>query len=178
MRLTSWTFDRTIDRRAFGKRGELMNSCKSFRLLLCALVLLACSGAALAHIKIYPAESISGAREKYVMRVPNEKQTATVRIEGEFPANLKIYSFEAKPGWKIEMKKDAAGNVVGATWTGTLAPFEFAEFGMLAINPKDAAPLVWKFVQFYADGKTESFTGPFGSSLPAPTVTLKAADSR
>jgi uncharacterized protein YcnI len=51
-------------------------------LLLCGVVL--------AHIRIYPAESVLGAREKYTMRVPNEKQVATVRIEGEFPKDLQV----------------------------------------------------------------------------------------
>src|SRR5262249_41871304 len=131
---------------------------------------------ALAHIKVFPTESIRGVREKYVMRVPNEKQVATVRIDGQFPAGLKIYSFEAKQGWKIDMKKDSYGDIVVATWTDSLAPYEFAEFGMLAINPKEGERLVWKFIQYYADGKTEEFVGAADARLPAPTVTLKAAE--
>ncbi len=76
-------------------------------------------GIALAHIRIYPTESILGAREKYTMRVPNEKQVATIRIEGEFPKELKIYDFEFKPGWKVNISKDAEGNIVGASTTQT-----------------------------------------------------------
>jgi len=56
------------------------------------------------------------------MRVPNEKQVATVRIEGEFPPAIKIYAFEFKPGWKVDLRKNADGQIVGATWTGTIAP--------------------------------------------------------
>lgn len=41
--------------------------------------------ASVAHIRIYPTESAPGAREKYTMRVPNEKQINTIRVEGEFP---------------------------------------------------------------------------------------------
>lgn len=136
--------------------------------------LFACS-IALAHIRIYPAESVLGAREKYTMRVPNEKQVATIRIEGEFPKELKVYDFEFKPGWKIDIKKDAAGNIVGATWLGTIQPNEFVEFGMLGINPKQGDTLTWKFVQYYADGKKEEFTGPVGTFYPSPTVKLKSA---
>lgn len=133
--------------------------------------------AAAAHIRIFPTESTLGAREKYTMRVPNEKQVATIRIEGEFPSELKIYDFEFKPGWKVEIKRNAAGDIVGATWTGTIAPYEFVEFGMLGINPKQGDKLSWKFVQYYADGKKEEFTGPAGTFYPAPTVTLKAASA-
>lgn len=132
-------------------------------------------GIALAHIRIYPTESILGAREKYTMRVPNEKQVATIRIEGEFPKELKIYDFEFKPGWKVNISKDAEGNIVGATWIGTIEPYEFVEFGMLGINPKQGDTLTWKFVQYYADGKKEEFTGPVGTFYPSPVVKLKPA---
>jgi hypothetical protein len=133
------------------------------------------AGVAAAHIRIFPAESVRGAREKYTMRVPNEKQVPTIRIEGEFPSELKIYDFEFKPGWKVDLKRDAQGRIVGAIWSGTIAPYEFVEFGMLGINPQQGDSLVWRFVQYYADGNKEEFTGPVGSFYPAPTVTLKPA---
>ena len=130
---------------------------------------------ALAHIRILPAESSPGAREKYTMRVPNEKQVATIRIEGDFPSGVNVYDFEFKPGWKIDFKKDDKGKIVGATWTGKIQPYEFVEFGMLAINPKEGSNLTWKFIQYYDDGTKEEFTGPVGSRLPSPVVSLKAA---
>ena len=144
----------------------------SLRLLLAATVLLT-AGAAMAHIRINPTESAAGAREKYTMRVPNEKQVNSIRVEGEFPSELNVYDFEFKPGWKIDFKKDDKGKIIGATWTGKIQPYEFVEFGMLAINPKEGASLTWKFVQYYDDGTKEEFTGPVGSRLPAPVVTLK-----
>jgi uncharacterized protein YcnI len=143
------------------------------RALATAALALVCSQSAVAHIRIYPTESTAGAREKYTMRVPNEKQVNSIRIEGEFPLGLDVYDFEFKPGWKIDFKKNAEGKIVGATWTGTIAPYEFVEFGMLAINPKDSATLTWKFVQYYENGMTEEFTGPVGSRLPSPVVVLK-----
>jgi len=133
---------------------------------------------ALAHIRIFPTDSTVGAREKYTMRVPNEKQVASSKVEGEFPVGLQVYDFEFKPGWKIDFKKDAKGNIVGATWTGKIQPYEFVEFGMLAINPKEGTDLTWKFIQYYDDGTKEEFTGPVGSRLPSPVVTLKAAPAK
>jgi uncharacterized protein YcnI len=94
-----------------------------------------------AHIRIAPTESTVGAREKYTMRVPNEKQVGSSKIEGEFPAGLDVYDFEFKPGWKIDFKKDDKGKIIGATWTGKIQPYEFVEFGMLAINPKQGTNL-------------------------------------
>src|SRR5689334_6110520 len=145
------------------------------RFLLLMIVLLACAGLASAHIRIYPTESVVGAREKYTMRVPNEKQVGSSKVDGEFPAGLDVYDFEFKPGWKIDFKKDANGKIVGATWTGKIQPYEFVEFGMLAINPKEGSNLTWKFIQYYDDGTKEEFTGPVGSRLPSPVVTLKPA---
>ena len=128
-----------------------------------------------AHIKILEKQSIAGARERYTMRVPNEKQVDALRIEGEFPAGLKVYAFEPKPGWSVELRKDEVGNLVGAVWTGVLKPYEFLEFGMLAINPKEPGVLTWRFVQYYADGNKEEFIGPVGTKYPAPITELIAA---
>lgn len=136
---------------------------------------LALAVTAQAHIRILPAESQAGAREMYRMRVPNEKQVDSIRIEGEFPAGIKVYGFEPKPGFKVDLKKNDKGDIIGATWTGALHPYEFLEFGILAINATGGAEMVWKFVQYYADGMKEEFTGPVGSRLPAPVVKLTPA---
>lgn len=145
------------------------------RVLLGAAMTLLSSHVAFAHIRITPTESTQGAREKYTMRVPNERQVATIRVEGEFPSGVNIDSFEFKPGWKIDFKKDGKGKIVGAVWTGKIVPHEFVEFGMLGLNDKDSSSLVWKFVQYYADGTKGEFTGPPGSQLPSPVTTLAPA---
>jgi len=145
------------------------------RLMLGTAIALASVPVLFGHIRIYPNESTFGAREKYTMRVPNEKQVATIRVEGEFPTEVNVYDFEFKPGFKLDFKKDDKGKITGATWTGKIMPYEFVEFGMLGLNPKEGQgkELVWKFVQFYEDGSKEEFTGPVGSRLPSPVVTLK-----
>lgn len=145
------------------------------KLIIACVMFMAMAPILSAHIRIAPTESTVGVREKYTMRVPNEKQVGSSKIEGEFPAGLQVYDFEFKPGWKIDFKKDDKGNIVGATWTGKIQPYEFVEFGMLAINPKQGANLTWKFIQYYDDGAKEEFVGPVGSRLPAPVVTLKPA---
>jgi uncharacterized protein YcnI len=143
---------------------------------LTAVLLLTGAHYAIAHIRIYPTESTYGAREKYTMRVPNEKKVATIRVEGEFPPEINVYDFEFKPGWKLDFKKDDNGKITGAVWTGKIVPYEFVEFGMLGLNPKEGTSLVWKFVQYYEDGSKEEFTGPLGSRLPSPVTNLKAAE--
>jgi uncharacterized protein YcnI len=142
------------------------------RFLLGTAVMLFSAGVASSHVTIWPKESTRGAREKYTMRVPCEKPVGTIRIEGEFPPEVDIESFEFKPGWKIDFKKDAKGKIVGAVWNGRIAPHEFVEFSMLGINSKEGSKLVWKFVQYYEDGEKEEFTGPAGSRLPSPVTVL------
>lgn len=151
----------------------MLKNSKTWATALAASLMAA--GLAQAHIRINPTESPAGGREMYRMRVPNEKQVDSIRIEGEFPAGLNVYDFEPKPGFKVDLKRDAKGAIIGATWTGALHPYEFLEFGMLAVNPKEGTEMVWKFVQYYADGTKEEFTGPVGSRLPAPVVKLTPA---
>jgi len=146
------------------------------RFLLATFAMVLSAHLASTHIRIYPTESTFGARERYTMRVPNEKQVVCIRIEGEFPPEVNVYDFEFKPGWKIDFKKDDKGKIIGAVWTGKMAPYEFVEFGMLGLNPKEGTSLVWKFVQYYDDGSKEEFTGPVGSRLPSPVTTLKKAN--
>jgi uncharacterized protein YcnI len=67
-----------------------------------------------AHIRIVQTESTAGGRERYTMRVPNESKLDAVKVEGEFPAGLKVYAFEFKPGWKVDLRKDADGNIAMA----------------------------------------------------------------
>lgn len=86
---------------------------------------------------------------------------------------MNVCDFEFKQGWEIEFKKDEKGKIPGATRSGRMEPYEFAEFGMLAINPKEGGDLVWKFVQYYEGASKEEFTGPIGSRYPSPVTTLK-----
>jgi uncharacterized protein YcnI len=89
-----------------------------------ALVVFGVAAATLsAHVGILPRESVAGATQKYTMRVPTEKNVATVRIEAEFPVAAEVLSIEEKAAWKIELKKDGAGRIIGAVWSGsTIAP--------------------------------------------------------
>jgi uncharacterized protein YcnI len=108
------------------------------------------------------------------MRVPTEKNIPTVRIEAEFPAAVEVTSVEEKAGWKIELKKDAAGKITGAVWSGsTIAPKDIGEFGFTARNPAEETKLVWKVVQIYQDNSKSEWTGPQGSRSPAPVTTIK-----
>jgi len=133
---------------------------------------------AFGHAVVYPKTSAPGAYERYVLRVPNEKTTATTRVEIRFPAELRVTSFEDVPGWQLEVLTDSAKRIVGAVWTGALAPQRFVELPFMAANPKSGDRLVWPAYQTYADGERVEWTGDEGSKRPASVTTLGNQDAR
>jgi len=127
------------------------------------------------HAVVYPKASTLGAYEKYVLRVPNEKDVPTTRVEIHFPADLRVSSFGDVPGWQLEVLTDSAKRIVGAVWTGTLAAHRFVELPFVAANPKTAATLTWPVFQTYGSGEKVEWTGPQGSKTPASSTTIGAA---
>jgi uncharacterized protein YcnI len=126
-----------------------------------------------AHITIAPNQSMQGATEKYVMRVPTESKVATVGAELDVPEGVIVETVAVPNGWKYELKRDASGRTVGIVWTMNIPPGEFAEFSFVARNPRDRTQLVWGLRQRFADGKVEDFTkGPNGIR---PTAVTKLA---
>ena len=127
-----------------------------------------------AHVAVLPRESATGATQKYTMRVPNEKNIPTVRMEAEFPAAVEVISVDPKEGWKIDVNKDPSGKIVGAVWSGgNIAPNDIAEFVFQARNPNQETRLVWKVIQVYSDGSKSQWTGAAGSRSPAPVTQVK-----
>ena|SRR5690349_12002363 len=152
------------------------------RLILAAVAAVASAVAVLptlswAHAVVFPKTSATGAYEKYVLRVPNEKAVATTKVEIRFPAGLRVTSFADVAGWKLEVITDSAKAIVGAIWTGNLPPQRFAEFPFVAANPKTDTKLEWPAYQTYADGEKVEWTGPEGSKSPASVTTIAAAPS-
>ena len=141
--------------------------------MLLGALLLSASTTASAHVTVWPKESEPGSRERYDVRLPNEKQAETISLEVRFPFGMRVTSFEQKPGWMIEPLRDKSGAIIGVRWTGHLPPKQFTEFGLLAINPKTGEELTWPAIQGFADGSRIEWTGPRGSKTPAPRVSLK-----
>jgi uncharacterized protein YcnI len=129
---------------------------------------------AMAHAVVYPRASTTGAHERYVIRVPNERNVATNRVEITFPADVKVGSFIDVPGWTLEVVRDSAKRITGAVWTGSLPPERFVEFPFVATNPKEATEIHWPIIQVYADGERAEWTGPAGSKRPASSTNVTA----
>ena len=142
--------------------------------LLTAIAALALPTFVFAHAVVYPRESAPGAYEKYVLRVPNEKAVATTRVELRIPSEVRVVSFGDVPGWTLAVETDSAKRVVGAVWSGTLAPQRFVELPFVAVNPRGDARLVWPAYQTYADGERVAWTGPEDAKTPASTTVIRA----
>jgi uncharacterized protein YcnI len=136
----------------------------------CALV----PSVARAHVTVWPRTASHGAYERYVVRVPNEKDVATTRVEIRFPAAVRISSFLDVAGWKLEVLTDSAGKITGAVWTGNLPPKRFVEFPFVAVNPREGARIEWPAFQTYEGNQVVEWTGPEGSKTPVSVTTLTA----
>jgi uncharacterized protein YcnI len=123
-----------------------------------------------AHAVVFPKNSKPGAYEKYVLRVPNERDVPTLKVELHFPEGLRVVSFGDVPGWKLQVMTDSAKRITGAVWTGNLPKERFVEFPFVAVNPKDSASLTWPTYQTYEGGERVEWTGPDSSKTPASST--------
>jgi hypothetical protein len=129
---------------------------------------------ALGHAVVYPRASATGAHERYVIRVPNERNVPTNRVEITFPSDVKVGSFIDVPGWTLEVVRDSAKRIIGAVWTGSLPPERFVELPFVATNPTAPTEIRWPIIQTYADGERAEWTGPTGSKRPASATNVTA----
>jgi len=132
---------------------------------------------ALAHAVVYPKISRPGAYEKYVLRVPNERDVPTIRVELHFPEGLRVVSFGDVAGWKLEVLRDTAQRITGAVWTGVLPKERFIEFPFVAVNPKDNTSLSWPTYQTYEGGERVEWTSPDTAAKTPVSSTLIDGDS-
>lgn len=145
------------------------------RFFLAAMALLV-PAAALAHAVVFPKASTVGAYEKYVIRVPNERDIPTTSIQITFPREITVVSFAEVPGWRLTPVENARGRVTGAIWEGELGVARFVELPFVAVNPDEATTLTWPVSQTYANGERVDWNGPEGSETPASTTAIGTGD--
>jgi uncharacterized protein YcnI len=125
-----------------------------------------------AHAVVFPKTSTPGAYEKYILRVPNERDIPTVKVEIRFPERIRVVSFGDVPGWKLQVLADSTQRVIGAVWTGVLPKERFVEFPFVAVNPKDSASITWPTYQTYEGGERVEWTGPDSSYTPVSSTLI------
>jgi uncharacterized protein YcnI len=145
------------------------------RTIVLLLMLVVAPGIAFGHAVVFPKTSTPGAYERYVLRVPNERDVPTLKVEIHFPAGLRVISFEEVAGWKLELQRDTAQEIVGATWSGVLPKERFVEFPFVAVNPKDSTSVSWPTYQTYQGGERVEWTSPDTASKTPASSTLIAS---
>jgi uncharacterized protein YcnI len=139
-------------------------------LAMFTFILVLFAGVASAHVVVFPKEAIQGSYEKFTVRVPTEKETATVKVEVKIPETVDISRTMPLAGWKSELTKDANGKVISVIWTATaegLSASEFGEFNMQGKVDNAAASIVWKAIQTSKDGTVVEWVGDDKSEHPA-----------
>ncbi len=137
-----------------------------------SVVILVAASTAFGHAVVYPLASMPGAYERYVLRVPNERDVPTVQVEIRFPKTVRVVSFSDVPGWNLRTVTDSARNITGAVWTGVLPPERFVEFPFVGVNPKEPTTIVWPTIQTYEGGIVVEWTGADGSNTPASVTSI------
>lgn len=124
-----------------------------------AFAVVALPVSAFAHVTVKPAEVGTAARQTFNVSVPNESETAeVVGVRLIIPDGLKSARPNAKPGWKIDLKKEGEGEAAKVTeiiWTSTggTVPVNLRDdFFFGAQAPADATELQWKAYETYSDG--------------------------
>jgi uncharacterized protein YcnI len=153
------------------RRARVLRRALAVASLVCAAGALAPS-VANAHVTVWPRSAARGAFERYVVRVPNERNAPTTRVEIHFPAEVRISSFQEVAGWQLQVLTDSAGKITGAVWTGSLPAKRFIEFPFIGVNPKEGEQIVFPATQTYEGGEVVQWNGPEGSKSPASVTTL------
>ena len=142
------------------------------RAVVLLLAILVAPSIVFAHAVVFPKTSSPGAYEKYVLRVPNERDVPTIKVEIKFPESLRVVSFGEVAGWKLQVLADSTQRVTGAVWTGILPKERFVEFPFVAVNPKDSASVTWPTYQTYEGGERVEWTGPDSSFTPVSSTLI------
>jgi uncharacterized protein YcnI len=153
-------------------KAERASSRPVMRAVLLLLAILVAPSIVFAHAVVLPKTSTPGAYEKYVLRVPNERDVPTLKVEIRFPEALRVVSFGDVPGWKLQVLTDSIQRITGAVWTGVLPRERFVEFPFFAVNPKDSTSLTWPTYQTYEGGERVEWTGPDTSYTPVSSTLI------
>jgi len=151
--------------RAFGRLASILG-------LMFACFVLA-TATAIAHVRVFPAESKPGATESYKVTVPTEGKVSTVRVELVVPAGVELVSV-ADAADPHEVRKGEAGTSV-ITWRGEILPGWAREYFFTARNPQTGSQISWQAHQSFADGSTADWVDVPGSKRPASITKLVAA---
>ncbi|ASA20854.1 DUF1775 domain-containing protein [Paenibacillus donghaensis] len=137
-----------------------------------AALLLLSAAIASAHVTVMPSQSSTGAWETYTIKVPSEKDEATVQVDLRIPEGAEFKQYEPTPGWTVSVE----GNKVSwkAAGEGILKD-QFQRFYFTVKNPDVAGDIAWNAYQHYADGTVVQWSGEPGTETPHAITAISAA---
>lgn len=136
------------------------------------VALLLFSAVASAHVTVAPVQSSTGAWETYTLKVPSEKDVATVQVDLRIPAGAEFKQYEATPGWDVTIE----GNKVSWIANGEgILKGQFQRFYFTAKNPDTAGEIAWDAYQHYADGSLVQWSGEAGTENPHSVTSIVQA---
>lgn len=139
-------------------------------LLVGALLTLAASSMAWAHVVVSPEEAAAGDYVTLTVSVPTEKEVPTTEIRVEVPDGFVLSGVQPVPGWEHSFEEDG-GVVTAVTWSGgEISPREFQQFLVQAQAPEEPGEYPWRAIQTYKDGSVVEWTGPPDAEEPASVV--------
>lgn len=125
-----------------------------------------------AHVTVAPTQSNTGAWETYTLKVPSEKDIATVQIDLRIPEGAEFKQYEPTPGWDVTIE----GNKVSWKATGEgIQKGQFQRFYYTAKNPDTAGEIAWDAYQHYADGSLVQWSGEEGTETPHSITSIVQA---
>lgn len=137
-----------------------------------ALLTLAISGVAWAHVTVNPEEVPAGEFETLTVKVPTEKEMPTTEVRVEVPEGFTVSAVQPVPGWTHEFEREG-GEVTAVVWSGgEIGPEEFQQFPISARTPEEPGEYAWRAFQTYEDGSVVEWTGPPEAETPASVMNV------
>lgn len=137
-----------------------------------AATLLLFAAVASAHVTVAPAESSPGAWETYTLKVPSEKDVATIQVDLRIPAGAEFKQYEATPGWDVTIDENKVSWIANGEG---IQKGQFQRFYFTAKNPDTAGDIAWDAYQHYADGSLVQWSGEAGTETPHSITSIVQA---
>jgi uncharacterized protein YcnI len=145
--------------------------------LVGALLTLAVSAPAWAHVVVSPEEVTAGDYATLTVSVPTEKEVPTTKIGVEVPDGFILSGVQPVPGWNYSFEEDG-GLITAVTWSGgEIHPREFQQFLVQAQAPEEPGEYFWSAFQTYEDGSVAEWTGSADAEEPAPVISVVSGGS-
>jgi len=117
-----------------------------------------------AHSTVSPSTTVPSKYETFTLSVPTEKDLPTTGIRLVVPDGVDRFTPYVKPGWKINVTKDA-DKVTQVEWTGGAIPAGQKDVFLFTARTAAAdTTLIWKVYQTYQGGEVVAWDQPPSTS--------------